>query len=378
MAFARSHCVGRTFPDINEDISVSKKYFQTVKVRGLNFSKLLKSKVRDTDYWTVIYYDTVKHSINSVRSAINLAFPRVDIKYISYEEEETTSYWRISLYKKVVKCWDYVKSKVYFNNNNGKEANTITVSPRDNKGKQIVFKKDYSDYFKREDEYTLHLEDKSIIKLDDYNESLKPRAIYRNNINVTNLLTGKVSLTKRSCLTLKDMLSKGTSDNKIRAYFTRTRWNYRNNKLKEKSEEIDNNNSKTRIDDHKDQNITEVVSQALVEDPPSNKFSKVPYNYDDLRKVYQFSKFADFEIIKKVQRYILHEFGVPGHSPLSYGEVETRVELRTFLLYNGLPLDESLIDLYFEFCKEKLQISDAKGELLELYNQRKRKLIKMK
>lgn len=89
----------------------------------------------------------------------------------------------------------------------------------------------------------------------------------------------------------------------------------------------------------------------------------IPYDYTINRQIYLKSKLSDFNTFRNVRRYILTKFGILGHGTLPLKD--TVIELANMLQYQGLPLDRSLENLYFEYCKERNIISDPRAELQE-------------
>lgn len=109
-----------------------------------------------------------------------------------------------------------------------------------------------------------------------------------------------------------------------------------------------------------------------VEPRKENKCS-IPYNYALTNNMYLKSRLTDFNIFRTVRRYIITKFGIPGYGTLVLKD--SVIELANMLQYHGLPLDKSVENLYYEYCKERNITADPKAELHDYMQQLKLKPI---
>lgn len=120
-------------------------------------------------------------------------------------------------------------------------------------------------------------------------------------------------------------------------------------------------------------NPLEPPQTVVVPEPPGRKmikphsYSAIPFNYDDQERLYQFSKLTDTKNFYMVRRYIIQQLGIPGYGQISpvRGPTFSTIELANYIRSVGLPLDESLRQMYFEYCKSRGISDDAAGELKE-------------
>lgn len=99
----------------------------------------------------------------------------------------------------------------------------------------------------------------------------------------------------------------------------------------------------------------------------TNAYSAVPYNYNESEHMYQLTKLSDTKIFYMVRRHLIQTLGIPGYGTMNIksGPQFSSIEIANYLRSVGLPLDESLRELYFEYCKMRNICKDATLELKE-------------
>lgn len=96
-------------------------------------------------------------------------------------------------------------------------------------------------------------------------------------------------------------------------------------------------------------------------------YTSVPYNYINTDHAYSLAKFSEMKTFYMARRYIICHLGIPGYGKRKFtrGPSFTNIEIASYLRSVGLPLDESLRELYLEYCISRDICDDAGKELLD-------------
>lgn len=184
---------------------------------------------------------------------------------------------------------------------------------------------------------------KILVKPSDVTDDDAPLRIIKNGRNITRSFTNRNSLCRKTFSLVKSRLHEDPVQ--VRKSFAMTSVKF------------------VPQSSHQD-----VVSQAssgpqvISSNKEENRTrTEISYDYTLTRNIYLKSKLAEFNNFRNTRRYIISKFGIKGRGTITLKD--STVELANMLQSQSLPIDRSLISLYYEYCKERNIIDDPEREL---------------
>lgn len=179
---------------------------------------------------------------------------------------------------------------------------------------------------------------KILVKPSDVTDDDAPLRIIKNGRNITRSYTNRNSLCRKVFSSIRSRLNEDPVQ--VRKSFAMTR---------------------VKFVPQSHQDVSSQTSNGTLISTENRTRTQISYDYTLTRNIYLKSKLAEFNNFRNVRRYILSKFGIPGRGTITLKD--STIELANMLQSQSLPIDRSLIDLYYEYCKERNITDDPECEL---------------
>lgn len=333
------------FPDPNSDTLVAARaWFQSHASPGTTVVSVVRADNSTTRTWITTYLtdgefpSPHRNNFIEAKKLFQKSYlPDGIVKVVSItEREDGSSLWSVQSSKRTTSCWKTTIKTVVFSRSKVDDVECTPVL------KVKIQRKDT----------ILFVEPQNVLDTD------LPKRLFLKQ-DVTRRYTGRRSLNRRLFGAIKDRLINNEDANKIKHHVTSL--------LRPKPgvvQFVKPQADQEAVNEESNESVVVEETCTSPSTPAPRTYAAVAYDYSKVNKMYRMSRLQDPRIFALVRRYISSCLGFQGYGKIPVMRPDcTPIELANAVSTAGLPLDESLRELYLEYCSSRGICEDAECEL---------------